>query len=444
MALPFGDAPALLAPYVRTARRRMDRENGYRYALTTGEAGSAGGQTLIAALLPVLLAPHAPSTFWIGAVIAMEGAFALFVPYVSGAVSDALPRHFTRWFGRRGALLFLMAPFMAVSIMALPFWDSFWGMAAIAAVYFAALHSYSTPLRAMLIDATPREDWGSVQGVMGATHLAGVAFGLVAGGLLYSIWEPLPFLVGGGLLAVTTTVTLLAARGLDLGNHVKNGDDEGQKLQPRHEVHFWKDLLRDTRTRRFLAANVLWNGGTEGIRPYLFLFATTVLGIAIHTASLAMLAFLAAAVVGSIFVGRLGDRYGRHRVLFAGALLTGLAMLPGIFVRDLLWLMLLLVPAGFGAAALVSLPYPVFAAVAGEEDLGRTTGSFYVSVGAARLIAPLIVGAAIDAARAFMPEQEGYPIMWPVAGALVLAGAGVMRLARLEDEDGAAGKDGDS
>jgi hypothetical protein len=54
-----------------------------QYALTSGELGSAGGQTLIAALLPVLLAPHAPSTFLIGVVIASEGFFALTMPYVA-------------------------------------------------------------------------------------------------------------------------------------------------------------------------------------------------------------------------------------------------------------------------------------------------------------------------------------------------------------------------
>jgi MFS family permease len=413
----------------------MESKDALRYTLTTGETGSAGGQTLIAALLPVLLAPHAPSTFWIGAVIAMEGAFALFVPYVAGAVSDALPARLTRWFGRRGALLLLTMPFMAAALMALPFRDNFWVMAGIAVVYFAALHAYSTPLRAMLIDATPESDWGSVQGVMGATHLGGVAFGLVAGGLLFSIWEPLPFVVGSGLLLVTTSVTLLAARSLHLGDQARDqARDQGREKEREwhlsRELGFWRELLAERKTRRFLVANILWNGGTEGIRPYLFLFATTVLGIAIHTASLAMAAFLGAAIVGSVIVGHVGDRFGRSRVLFLGALVTGLAMLPGFFVRELLWLLILLVPAGIGAAALVSLPYPVFADLAGEEDVGRTTGTFYVSVGAARLMAPLVVGAAIDVAARIMPETEGYPVMWPVAGLMVLAGAGVLKLSR--------------
>ncbi|HSJ23365.1 MAG TPA: MFS transporter [Longimicrobiales bacterium] len=411
--------------------------NGYRYSLPAGEAGSAGGQTLIAALLPVLLAPHAPSTFWIGAVIAMEGLFALTVPYLSGAVSDALPVRFARWFGRRGALLLCAVPFMAIAIMALPFRDSFWAMAALAMVYFLALHSYSTPLRAMLIDATPRQDWGTVQGVMGAVHLGGVAFGLVAGGLLYSAWEPLPFLVGGGLLAGTTALTLFAARRLRLGD---DEDHQGRTRhwRPRAELAFWRDLLGRRRARRFLLANILWNGGTEGIRPYLFLFATTVLGIAVHTASLAMIAFLGAAIVGSVIVGRVGDRFGRTRILIIGTLITGCAMVPGILVRDLAWLLILLVPAGVGAAALVSLPYPVFASLIDEDDIGRSTGAFYMSVGVARLLAPLAVGAAIDLARPLMPGTAGYPVMWPVAGALVLAGAAVLRISGVGQENGAA------
>jgi maltose/moltooligosaccharide transporter len=415
--------------------RRMERERVYRYGLTAGEMGSAGGQTLIAALLPVLLAPHAPSTFWIGAVIATEGLFALLLPYAAGAFSDSMPPKFSRFFGRRATLLALAAPVLACALLFISFRDSFFGLAGIAVLYFAGLHVYSTPLRALLIDTTPRRQWGSVQGVMGATHLAGVTFGLVAGGLLFSVWEHLPFLAGAGLVVITSGITLFSAVKLGL----RNGNDENshdgadsegeQQTQTRRELTFWKELLGERDSRGVLLANVLWNAGVEGIRPYLFLFATVVLGIAISTASLALLAFLIAAAVASVFVGHLGDRFGRARVLLVGALICGVAMIPGLFVRDLVPLLLLLVPAGVGAAAIVSLPYPVFESTVPNGDVGRSTGTFYMSVGIARLIAPLLVGAAIDLGRAWMPDQEGYPIMWPIAGTFVLLGAAVLYLA---------------
>jgi MFS family permease len=436
-----------------------------RYAMPSGELGSAGGQTLIVALLPILLAPHAPSAFWIGAVIATEGLFALVLPYVAGASTDSLSRRFRGPLGRRGLLLALAAPPMALALMLMPFRDSFWSLAGTAVVYFAALHLYATPLRALLIEANPESRWGSVQGVLGAMHLGGVAFGLVAGGLLFSIWEPLPFLVGGGLLVVTTTVTLLAARGAGWagGDNAKaaGGEEAGEGAgegageeagegetgereagdgaapggaawHPKQELRYWRELLKQRRPRRFLISSVLWNAGIEGMRPYMFLFATVVLGVAVQTASLALIGFLVAAMAGSVVIGRIGDRIGRERLLVIGALVTGTAMLPGFFIRDLLPLIVLLIPAGLGAAALVSLPYAVFEEIVEDDDVGRSTGTFFASVGIARLFAPLLVGAAIDLGALLLPDEQGYPVMWPVTGVLVLLGALILHRTRAQ------------
>lgn len=402
----------------------------YRYAVPAGELGAAGGQTLIAILLPVMLAPHAPSTFWIGAVIASEGLFALVVPYLAGAVSDSLPARF-HIFGPRRTLLTLATPVMATALVLIAFLDGFWPLAAAAVLYFLGLHAFSTPLRALSIDLTPESWWGRVQGALGAFHLGGVGYGLVAGGLLYAVWPPLPFLVVAALLLLLSPLTLLSAHRLlqaDEAAERPGGErrQEGAALH-KQELRFWRDLLRRPEARRFLVANVLWNAGTEGVRPFLFLFATVVLGIAIQTASLALIVFLVATAIGSVAVGRLGDRFGRSRLLLIGAIGTGLVMMPGFFVRDLSALIVLLIPAGLGAAALVSLPYPVFEEIAGEEDVGRSTGAFYASVGVARLTAPLLVGAAIDLAQGWLPAEEGYPIMWPVTGALVVLSAVVFR-----------------
>jgi MFS family permease len=438
---------------VSDSEKQAPATRAKQYALTSGELGSAGGQTLIAALLPVLLAPHAPSTFLIGAVIASEGFFALTMPYLAGAVSDSAPRRLGGIFGRRGRLLVMAAPAMAVGLVLIAALDGFWPLAGAAVLYFFALHMYTGPLRALLVDATPEAHWGEVQGVMGATHIAGVGFGLVAGGLLYSIWEPLPFVVGAVLVITLTAVTLAAAWGLgeagrgamkegddgeDEGDDGDGGDGDGEdhaigSPDLKRELAFWKELWQERETRWFLLGNILWNGGVEGIRPYIFLFATVALGITVATASLAMGGFLAAAGIGSILVGHFGDRFGRSRVLVLGAIVAGLAMIPGLFVRDLWALIIILIPAGFGAAALISLPYAVFESLVSDDDVGRSTGAFYMSVGVARLSAPLLIGAAIDLAHNWMPDTEGYPIMWPVAGALILLGALSLHHARSDD-----------
>jgi len=131
--------------------------------------------------------------------------------------------------------------------------------------------------------------------------------------------------------------------------------------------------------------------------------------------------------IGAVAIGHLGDRYGRAWLLQAGSLVTGLAMTAGIAVRDVPGALLLLLASGVGAATLVALPYPLFAGIAGERSIGRYTGLYVLTLGLGRIIAPMIVGAGIDLGARLYPATEGYPLMWPVAGALALAGSAMLR-----------------
>ncbi len=393
-------------------RRRKLRE----YGITAGTLGSSAGQTVMVALLPILLAEYAPSTVWIGFAIGGEGVFALLVPYWIGALSDRLPERLARRFGRRTLFLAAGAPIMAASMALAPFVEGYWPLAGLAFIYFAAFHGYLTPLWALMVDTVPDERLGTVHGVRGALHAAGLGYGLVAGGLLFSVWPPLPFLIGAVLILASTAMTLWAARPV-----WERGDSPDEP--PTGEARaVWRELGARPDIRGFLVANALWTGAVDGIRPFIFLFAVAVLGIDTAETSGILLLLVGGIGIGSILLGRLGDLYGRSRLLAAGALLTAVAMLLGVMVRELDGAVLLLLASGIGAAALIALPYPLFAALVGGHAIGRYTGLYILSLGAARVIAPILVGAAIDLGRPFFPELQGYPLMWPVAGLMALAG----------------------
>jgi maltose/moltooligosaccharide transporter len=406
------------------------------YGLTTGELGISSGQTVVAVLLPLFLVAHAPSALWIGAVIAGEGLFALLMPYGIGLLSDRLPAGVASRFGRRNFFLLVVSPVMAAALAVLPFMDGYWSLAAVAFVFFAALHSYRTPLEALIADTSTAERLGRVQGVRGVFHAIGLGYGLVGGGLLYSVWEPAPFLVAALLVLATTALTYTAtpetgsrSRRPDRGaaGQARDAGDagtrDGSATGPAAERAVWRELKDRPEMRWLLAANALWTGGVDGIRPYLFLFATVVLGIQIAETSLLLLVLLGGVGIGALAAGTLGDRFGRARVLLGAALVAGSAMVCGVLVRDVPLAIVVLVPAGLGAAAFISLPYPLFVETAGDFARGRHAGLFNVSLGVGRLLSPLAVGLAIDQGRALFPELEGYPAMWPVAGGLVLLGA---------------------
>ncbi|MEJ2215042.1 MAG: MFS transporter [Gemmatimonadota bacterium] len=372
------------------------------------------------ALLPVLLSRYTHSAVLIGFAIGGEGLFAVLVPYWVGALSDHLPARIAGRFGRRTLFLILMAPIMAAALAIAPFLHGYIPLAGAAFVFFAALHGYLTPLWALLVDAVPKERHGQVQGVRGMLHAAGLAYGLVAGGLLFSLWHPLPFLIAAALVIVATAVTKIAAP-------TEAAAEEKAEAKLRDILRIWRRFAGRPAVPWFLLANALWSGGVDGIRPFIFLFATVVLGINVAQTSLALLLVVAGLGMGALIIGRLGDRYGHETLLEIGGAVTGITMLLGFFVRDLPGATVVLLVSGLGAAALIALPYPLFASLIGEGNVGRDTGLYILTFGIGRIVSPLLVGAAIDLAAPYFPDLRGYPVMWPMAGILALLGVLALR-----------------
>lgn len=442
------------------------------FGVTAGTLGATSAQTLMVALLPVLLVEHAPSAIWIGIVVASEGFFSLVLPYFVGRMSDHVPGWLARKIGRRNLFLLIATPMMMLGLVAAPFLGSYWALAAAAFLFFAFLRVYVTPLWALMIDSVPRGRWGRVEGVRGVLHSIGLSFGLVGGGMLYGIWEPLPFITAAGLLVVTTGLTYFATpddslervsrsearrRRDELDSRAEQDDDrttdeEGGELpsgtaagvreeapgeQGDGDRSIWRELRRDAPLRWFLIAHAFWTAAVDGIRPYIFIFASVVLGVQVAQASLLLLALLVGLAAGSLATGWLSDRMSRALLLMISACVLGAAMTAGVFIRSVPLALALLLPVGFGAAALISLPYPLFATLVGDRPIGQYTGVYGWAVGVAQLFPPILVGAAIDAASPLFPEERGYPIMWPVVGVMALAGAASLyRVTRLPQTPG--------
>ena len=383
------------------------------YGLTAGTLGSTAGQTVMVALLPILLSRYTNSATLIGFAIGGEGIVAILVPYWIGAASDHLPDRYAQRFGRRTFFLLITAPLMAAAVAVAPFLTGFWPIAGAALLFFLTLHGFLAPLWALMVDEVPPERRGRVQGVRGALHSAGLAFGLVAGGLLFAIWEPLPFLMAAAMILATTALTFYAAPRTPTPGHEGDASDV---------LKIWRRLKGRPAISWMLLGNALWSSGVDGIRPYIFLFATVVLGINVAQTSLLLTVIVAGLGIGAVVLGRLGDRFGHARLLGVGSGITGAAMLLGFYVRTVPGAVVLLLFAGLGAATLISLAYPLYASLITERGVGRDTGLYIMTMGFGRIVAPVVIGAAIDIGRASLPDVRGYPYMWPIAGGLMLLG----------------------
>ena len=403
-------------------RNERDWLRPWEYALPAGELGVSACQTLIVALLPLLIRKEAGSSFGVGFAVGGEGLFALAVPWLAGRAVDRLPSKLARRFGRHSFLLLISTPVMIAALCVLPALTSYWFTTAIAFAFFVAQHAYQTPLMTLVVDALPDARRARVQGVRSIYRACGLSFGLVGGGLLFSIGHALPFVIGSGLLVLSTSATVWA-------EHHAASQQPSPQRPPRSS-----SLLRRLRENRpalwLLIANALWNGAIDGVRPYVFLFAMVVLNMSVPSTSLGMIALVVTLAAASAVFGKLGDGGDRLRLLEIGSLMVVAALTAGYFVRAPIPALVITVLAGAGAGALMTLPYALFAQHMGTQSTGEYSGFFVASVSAGRLAAPMFVGAAVDLGARVLPEQKGYPFMWPMAAALALAGSLALLRAR--------------
>jgi MFS family permease len=391
-----------------------------RYALTSGELGAVAAQTVMVALLPVLLARTTSSALWVGVAIGGEGAFALLFPFWAGTLSDRIPARLARRFGRRMVVVGGAALVLAGAVAMTPFVSGYWALAAVAFVAFAGLHAYLTPFWALLIDAVPEGRRGRVQGMRGVLRSAGLAYGLVAAGLLFGLWPPLPFLVAAALVLTTTALTWAAERASARWTE--------QRAFPAHGA--WRALARNRPALWLLGADACWNASVDGIRPYCFLYAQRVLGTTVSQTSLGLALLVGSLAAGSWVVGRLGDRRDPARILELSSAALVLAFVAGFLVRDVRAALALAAVAGVSASAIMTLPYPLYSRLVGDAAAGEYTGIYVVSVTVGRIASPVLVGGAIDVSSRWLPRTGGYPVMWLVSAALAAGGWACIRRSR--------------
>lgn len=106
-----------------------------------------------------------------------------------------------------------------------------------------------------------------------------------------------------------------------------------------------------------------------------------------------VLAYLLASTAAAVVAGRLGDRYGRRRMLLGGIALFGAASLACGLAPSLPWLVAARGVQGIGAAAMLALTLPFVADTLPEGRSGRAIGLLGTVSAAGTALGPVLGGA---------------------------------------------------
>lgn len=378
--------------------------------------GLAFAITILTTYGPIVLHSLTPSAAKVGALIGGEGAFALVVPLISGALSDRIKSDTP--IGRRLPFVMVGAPLAAAGLVILPFAPDLQLAGLAILLFFVGYYLYYPPYRAIYADLLPRRLFAHAQSSQAIQRGAGLGVALILGGLLLSAWTPLLFVLGAAVLGVCTLTLKPVVR---LQHDCVTEDDDEPDVSAR-------DLFLHNRPMQiFAAANMLWEFSLAGLKTFIALYIVQGLHRSTSLAS-AFIAIVAVAyIVGAPVASRLADRFGIVPVMWWAAAVYGAALCFGL-IPTTVGPMLIDLPIGaLAGAILMTLPQALAFTLAPDASQGAAAGLVDFSRGVGVVLGPALVGAAVSAFAGPLSSTSGYAVMWPTIGLPILLSLFLLR-----------------
>jgi len=396
--------PAATSPFERVGSRLL-------WLLGLGAFGLAWSITTVAAYLPPALDEFTESTTLIGAILAAEGVFAIFIPLLIGPLSDATVTPLGR---RRPFMLLALGPMIA-TLAFLPFMPSLPAVAAVLFAFFFAYYIYEPPYRGLYPDCLPRDVFGRSQGVQHLYRGAALGGALVGGGFLLHVWEPFPFVLAAGVTGLACGLVILLVK-----------EPEPRPVEVPRLLTIvatpMRIARRDKNVRRFLIANAAWEATFAGMRTFVVLYVIVGLDQPLYVSSVVLACVAGGYVVAAAVASRFGDMFGLGAVILGASVVYGFGLLGGGFATEWHWWFCgVIFLVSIAAGTVMTLAWGLLFKVMPASDRGAVSALALMTKGAGLLVGPLVVGAAIDIFKPYLESTDGYAVVWPTVAIPILA-----------------------
>jgi MFS family permease len=383
--------------------------------------------TMVSTYLSEVTRRYTQQTAVIGVIVGSEGIMALWIPLIVGAWSDRVR---TRLGGRLPFIIAGTVP-AAGAVFLIGLLHSLGLVAAMAALFFAFYFVAYEPYRAMYPDLVGDENIaGRAQSSQALARGLGTACALLGGGLLLSIARPLPFMTAAVVLlvAVGAFVWLVLRRGL-----VQSGEPgEG----PRAVARRLPRLVRcHPALRAYFVANALWEMALSALKAFVILYTTLGLHYSLATSSLMIGGVAFVILLSAGISGKLGDKYGRIRVVGIALWAYGFGFLAPALTTSRPVLVAAVLLVGIGGGTVMTMAYALLMPLMPEDEHGALTGFYSLSRGVGIVLGPILAGVAIAVLRPVFTGTQGFQAMWFICAAAALASLPFLHRLRDADQD---------
>lgn len=371
------------APQPQRRRERSIRGTEKRLLLLLGlpTFGLALSITAVTTYAPLVAKQFTSSTGVIGLLIGAEGLVALGVPVGAGAWSDQLKTKFG------GRLPFLLAgvPLVAISMATVGFIGSLAGLAVALFVFFVAYYVAYEPYRALYPDLLSPDIAARGQSTQAVFRGLATGTALIGGGLLFGLSPKLPFVLFA-LLALAATAGFVWLIRPALAGHTREGHEARNARES--VVEITRLVRQRPALRAFLFANALWELALAALKTFVVLFLRVGMGFGM-SASVGVIAVVVVLIlIAAPVSGKLGDRFGKARVVTISAWWFGLGLLVPFFTQSPIVAAAIVPGVAFGGGMILTLPYAILMPLMPEGEHGLITGFYSFSRGLGILSGP--------------------------------------------------------
>ncbi|TVR86089.1 MAG: MFS transporter [Trueperaceae bacterium] len=343
--------------------------------------------------MPLLLGAFIDSRALRGAIMGLDNVVAIMLIPVIGAWSDRVDG---RW-GRRLPFLLVGVPITALAFAALP-WAAaaLWTLLLVDVVFLLAITVYRAPLVALMPDHVTESARPTANGVITLMAAIGgaVALLVIAPTFDRAVW--LPFALAAGVALATLIVLVVAAQRHP--PHVSTGAIQDDAPLLGALVRDLRSLMqRSQRGALWLLAGLFaCFFGFAAVEAQFSVLATETLGVSGGAAG-RMLGFASGAfVLAALPAGAVARRLGSLRTMCFGAAVLAVALVVAFVRFDPTVLAVSMAIAGAGWAAVLVPAYPLVVGLGGRDRIGFYTGMYYLFGSGAAIVAPALVGGAMD------------------------------------------------
>ena len=228
----------------------------------------------------------------------------------------------------------------------------------------------------------------------------GGAIALFAGGALYKVGVPLPFIFGAAIMLAAIALVLWRVKEpVAAAEPVRAAGDLGVLANVRAVI------ADSDRSGLFLLAAIFaWFVGWNAMEAFFTLYARNVLGISVGAGTQMLTAFAAALIIFAIPSGLVATRIGRKPTIIIGliGMLAGLAV--GFTVRNPTLLLVVLAVMGAFWAFVNINSLPMVYDLSKGGSIGAYTGLYYFSSSLAAITGPILGGWLVD--------RTGHSVVW--------------------------------